>query len=79
MTAYFNKWMRIDKSPDESWEDDKYYNALCDVNEVVYKTRDIGEFAEYIRRVWIRRFGDKSRSFEDYMKIAGEVISAINE
>lgn len=79
LTVCFNKWMCIDKSPEESWEDDKYYNALCDVNEVVYKTRYIEELAEYIRRVWIRRFGDNSRDFEDYMQIAGDVISTINE
>lgn len=79
LTACFNKWLGIDKSPEESWEDDEYYNALCEVEEVAYKIKDIRELAEYIRQVWIRRFDDKDRSLEDYMQIAGNIISTINE
>lgn len=75
LTACFNEWLGIDKSPEESWEDNKYYNALCDVDEAAYKIKDVRELAEYIRQVWIRRFGDKGRSFEDYMQIAGSIIS----
>lgn len=79
LTACFNKWLGIDKSPEESWEDDEYYNALCEVEEVAYRIKDIRELAEYIRQVWIRRFDDKDRSLEDYMQIAGNIISTINE
>ena len=55
------------------------YNALCEVEEVAYRIKDIRELAEYIRQVWIRRFDDKDRSLEDYMQIAGNIISTINE
>ena len=79
LTACFNEWLGIDKNAEESWEDDKYYNALCEVEEVAYKIKDIRELAEYIRQVWIRRFDDKDRSLEDYMQIAGNIISTINE
>lgn len=79
LTACFNEWLGIDKNAEESWEDDKYYNALCEVEEVAYKIKDIRELAEYIRQVWIRRFGDKDRNLEDYMQIAGNIISTINE
>lgn len=75
LTSCFNEWLGINKSPEESWEDDKYYNALCDVDHVAYKIRDIGELAEYIRQVWIRWFDDQSKSLEDYMQIAGNIIS----
>ena len=79
LTACFNEWLGIDKNAEESWEDDKYYNALCEVEEVAYKIKDIRELAEYIRQVWIRRFDDKDRSLEDYMQIADNIISTINE
>ena len=79
LTACFNKWLGIDKSPEESWEDDEYYNALCEVEEVAYKIKDIRELAEYIRQVWIRRFDDTSKNFEDYMQIADNIISTMNE
>ena len=79
LTACFNEWLGIDKNAEESWEDDKYYNALCEVEEVAYKIKDIRELAEYIRQVWIRRFDDKDRSLEDYMQIADNIISTMNE
>lgn len=79
LTACFNKWLGIDKSPEESWEDDEYYNALCDVEEVAYRIKNIRELAEYIQQVWIKRFNDKDRSLEDYMQIAGNIISTMNE
>ena len=79
LTACFNEWLGIDKNAEESWEDDKYYNALCEVEEVAYRIKDIRELAEYIRQVWIRRFGDKDRNLADYMQIAGNIISTINE
>lgn len=79
LTACFNEWLGIDKNAEESWEDDKYYNALCEVEEVAYRIKDIRELAEYIRQVWIRRFDDKDRSLEDYMQIADNIISTMNE
>ncbi len=79
LTACFNEWLGIDKSPEESWEDNKYYNALCDVEEVAYQIKDTRELAEYIQQVWIRRFEDTSKKFEDYMQIASKIISTMSE
>ena len=75
LTDCFNEWLGINKSAGESWEDDQYYNALCDLNKVMYEIKDIKELAEYIQKVWIRRFEDKTKSFDDYMEIAGVIIS----
>lgn len=76
LTTCFNEWLCNSKNPHESWADKQFYNALCDVNEVIYKTKDIVEskLANYIQQVWIRRFNDKSKSFDEYMKIAGTII-----
>lgn len=75
MTDHFNKWLGIDKSPRESWEDNEYYNALCNINEVMYKVRDIRALAEHIQKAWSIWLGDNSKSFDDYIEIAGNVIS----
>ncbi|MDE6983161.1 MAG: hypothetical protein K2O99_01295 [Lachnospiraceae bacterium] len=78
LTACFNEWMGIDKTPEESWKDDTYHDALCDVEGAVYKIRDRRELAECIRQIWNRRFDDESRSFEEYMHIAGIVLSKLD-
>lgn len=75
LTDCFNEWLGSNKSPRESWEDEKFYNALCDINKVIYKIKDIKELAEYIRQIWIVRFGDRSRDVDDYMQIASVIIS----
>lgn len=79
LTSCFNEWLGINKSPEESWEDDKYYNALCDVETEAYKIKDTKELAEHIQQVWIRRFNDTSKNFEDYMQIAKKIIVIVNE
>ncbi len=79
LTACFNEWLGTDKSPEESWEDNKYHNALYDVEEVAYQIKDTRELAEYIQQVWIRRFEDTSKKFEDYMQIASKIISTMSE
>ncbi len=75
LTDHFNKWLGIDKSPRESWEDNEYYNALCNINEVMYKVEDIRELAVHIQKAWSIWIGDNSKSFDDYIEIAGNVIS----
>lgn len=75
LTDCFNEWLGINKSPRESWEDDKYYNALCSVYKVVYKIKDIRELAEHIEQSWTIWINDKTKSFDDYMEIAGVIIS----
>ena len=73
LTDCFNEWLCNNKSPRESWENEAYYNALCDVNKMMYKIKDIKELAEYIQHVWISRFNDKSKSFDQYIQIASKV------
>lgn len=75
LTECFNEWLCIDKKPRESWENKAYYNVLCEVNEVMYKIRDVTELTEYIQQVWVRRFGDRDKSIADYRNIADRIIS----
>lgn len=74
LTTCFNEWLCNNKSAHESWENDVYYNALCDVEKVIYRIKDIRELAEHIQQVWISRFNEKSKSFDDYIQIASNII-----
>lgn len=74
LTACFNEWLCINKKPRESWENTEYYNALCAVNEVIYKIKDETELAKYIQNVWMKIFNDRSKSFEEYVQIANKII-----
>lgn len=78
LTDCFNEWLCNNKSPRESWENEAYYNALCDINGMMYKVKNIKELAEYIQNVWISRFNDKSKSFEEYIQIASKVMRIFN-
>ena len=41
----------------------------------MYKVRDIRALAEHIQKAWSIWLGDNSKSFDDYIEIAGNVIS----
>lgn len=73
LTNLFNKWLYNEKSPQESWENELYYNALCDISKAMYKIDDLKELAEYIQKIWIRRFNDKTKSFDEYIQIATNI------
>ncbi len=75
LTTCFNEWLCINKNPRESWKNKEYYQALCDVNEVIYKIMDVTELAKYIQNVWIKRFNDRFKSFDEYVQIANKIIS----
>lgn len=78
LTECFNEWLCNNKSPRESWENETYYNALCDINRMMYKINNIKELAEYIQNVWISRINDKSKNFEEYIQITSKVMKIFN-
>ena len=73
LTIIFNEWLGNNKNPQESWENERYYNALCDVNNAKYKIDDAKELAECIEQIWINRLKDKTISFNEYLKIATSI------
>lgn len=77
LTSCFNEWLDIKKTPEESWEDDNYYNALCEVNEKVYKVKDTMELAVHISAVWDARFNDTSKTPENCINVATKVLSSL--
>lgn len=77
LTICFNEWLGIKKSPQESWENDKYYSVLCDVNKVVYNINETWELAKYIQKIWIKQFGDNNKKFDEYIKIASQIRTTL--
>ena len=39
----------------------------------MYKIDDVKELAEYIQKIWIRRFNDKTKSFYEYIQISTNI------
>ncbi len=58
LTIILNKMADINQPPETSWQDDNYYYILCEISVLRYRTDDISELSEYIRKM-----------FSDYMKI----------
>jgi hypothetical protein len=75
LTLCFNEWLGIKKTAEESWEDGNYYNALCEINYKISKTKDIDELASYINSIWSVRFKDFHKNPNDYIDIAKNILS----
>jgi len=73
LTNCFNDWLNIYTSPKESWENERFYNALCDVYQKAYKINDIGELARCIQDIWLTRLNDNSKNLDDYITLATNI------
>jgi len=73
LTNCFNDWLNIYTSPEESWENERFYNALCDVYQKAYKINDIGELARCIQDIWLTRLNDNSKNLDDYITLATNI------
>ncbi len=58
LTSVLNETAGISQPPETSWQDENYYYVLCEISALRYRTDDVSELAEYIRKM-----------FADYMKI----------
>ena len=74
LTECFNEWLGIQKTAEESWEDDNYYQALCEISPKVYNAKDVSELASHISLVWSVRFKESPKSPEDCIDIATKVL-----
>lgn len=77
LTSCINEWLNIKKSPEESWEDNNYYQAICDVNREVYNIDDPAQLAAYISQVWSVRFKDYPKSVEECMDVATKLLQSL--
>lgn len=49
-----------------------FKGEVCEYKKL-YKIDDVKELAEYIQKIWIRRFNDKTKSFDEYIQIATNI------
>lgn len=77
LTNCFNEWLDIKESPQESWNNDKYYSLLCDVDKEVYNISDIMELAKFIQQIWLEKFNDNSKDFDDFIKVATNIRNTL--
>lgn len=77
LTNIFNEWLGNNQNIKESWENAQYYNALCDVSKVMYSIKNVKELAESIQQIWIKRFDDRAKNFNEYITIAANIIQIL--
>jgi len=70
LTIILNETAGISQTPETSWQNDDYYYVLCEISALRYRTENVSELAEYIRKM-----------FADYMdmKINSEVCTRTAE
>lgn len=57
LTIILNDMADIEESPENSWKNDDYYDALCEISALRYRTDDVSELAEYIRKMFRNYMG----------------------
>jgi len=77
LTSCFNEWLNIRKTPEESWEDETYYNALHDVNREVYYMDYPVQLAAHISRVWSVRFQKNPKSVKECLDVATKILKSL--
>lgn len=65
-TDCLNQWIGINISPRVSWEDDAYYQVLCQIDEKRYNTNDVMELAGFIQQVWEHGRNPESRDYKHF-------------
>ena len=77
LTLLINKWLGIQKPVEESWEDNNYYQALCEVNNKVYLVKDAEGLAEYISSVWTDRFKEDPKTPDQCIDVAEKILNSL--
>ncbi len=52
LTIILNETAGISQTPETSWQNDNYYYVLCEISALRYRTEDVSELAEYIRKMF---------------------------
>ncbi|MDE6501721.1 MAG: hypothetical protein K2L10_06520 [Ruminococcus sp.] len=62
LTITINEMAEIKKTPETSWQDEDYYYVLCEINALRFRTDNISELSEYIRKMFANYMGIKINS-----------------
>jgi hypothetical protein len=73
----FNEWLGMSKPVEEALKNTDYYNAICQVDEQVYKLKNPGELACHINKVWQEVFPETRKSSTEYLDVAKKILLAL--
>lgn len=76
MTELMNRWLSIDKTPAESWEDAGYYEALTEISWKLRNTDDPEELAAFLHHILVS-CADIYRTPQDCLAIAEQLLSEV--
>ncbi len=76
MTERMNRWLSIDKSPAESWEDAGYYEALTEISWKLRNTDDPEELAAFMHHILVS-CAEMYRPQEECLAIAEQLLSEV--
>ena len=77
VTSCINEWLGIQKTVEESWKDDKYYDFLWDVNKKVYDVKDANELAEHIRLVLSNHSNMYQNALDGCVDVAEKILNVL--
>ena len=77
LTICLNKFCNIEKTAEESWENNNYYQAVCEVGEKIYKAKDTVELAAHISSVWSIRFKDNPKTTDECLNVATKILDSL--
>ena len=75
LTECLNEWLDIQKTVEESWEDRKYYNFMCEIDRGMYELKNADELASFISSEWGKKFPEKPKLHEDYLLVAKKILA----
>jgi len=78
LTLCFNKWLGIKKTIRESWDDENYYNALCEIHHKIYTAKSSDDLANHIEKVWSYRFANNTKNRTNYIELSENILELIN-
>jgi len=74
---YISEWLGIQKTSEESWEDNNYYQAVCEISKIAYDVKYADELAERIEQIWAIRFRDVKKSRDDCLDVATKILERL--
>ena len=79
VTSCFNDWLgiKVDTIQD-SWNDNIYHQALCEVNGEIYNTKDVSKLAQHIYVVWKKYYETAPIDADDCKELAKSILISLD-
>jgi len=77
VTSCINEWLNISSSAEDPWSDNVFYNAICEIDEMVYQSNNAEDLANHISNVWKERFPESVKTQDEYFELAKKILKAL--